>query len=500
MNKKKILIISIIAAVVLVGVMLLLIFLPKGGSDQKASTVDEGVKLELTTDSEGVHQAEVPKDEKGEVVNNSYGTLIEYYPADISVIHVENAKGTLDVLSNTPKGEATIYTIKGYEDFDQQAGVADLIASSASKLSFEKVAGVDQNGSSDFGFDDPRSIVTVTYTDKTKSIITVGADAPQSAGTYIKFGDGDEIFLVDTETAAPFDYGLTDFISLSINKSADSVEEDQASSITLETEGQKIVLEPYTGERYGASYEMTSPRRRIANESESSKVAGGIRGLYALRVLMVNPSDSQLDKLGLSKPHAAIEAVYPDTTVGYYATAPNSDGEVVLMEKGGRVVYAVAADKVTWASTNYEKLCSEYVLYPKMTALTGMKVESGESYSFELSSKEVVTTDNDGNENTSTSTSVFYGGKEIQLGDFSAYYDEVSLIELADAKEESVSGKPELTVTYSYSDGGSDAVEFYPSEGNRYTAVLNGEVIGRANKADVTRAANGAKETAEKAN
>ena len=40
MNKKKILIISIIAAVVLVGVMLLLIFLPKGGSERSFGYFD----------------------------------------------------------------------------------------------------------------------------------------------------------------------------------------------------------------------------------------------------------------------------------------------------------------------------------------------------------------------------------------------------------------------------------------------------------------------------
>lgn len=53
---------------------------------------------------------------------------------------------------------------------------------------------------------------------------------------------------------------------------------------------------------------MTSPVECYANEKESSLVAGGIRGLYALTVKMVNPSSSQLSSVGLSNPYAKIKA------------------------------------------------------------------------------------------------------------------------------------------------------------------------------------------------
>ena len=130
MKKKKTLIIVIIAAAVLVGVMLLLIFLPKGsGSD--SSTVDEGVAMKTVTDKDGMHQAVVETEPNGEIKNNSYGTLIKNIPADIKTIHVENKKGTLDVISNTPKGEATVYKLKGYEDFALQSGIPDKIANAA---------------------------------------------------------------------------------------------------------------------------------------------------------------------------------------------------------------------------------------------------------------------------------------------------------------------------------------------------------------------------------
>ena len=182
MNKKKGIIIGAAAAAVLTAVVLLLVFLPKGSGDNQAATIDEGIDMIRHIDKDGMHQVEIVTDKDGNIKNNSYGTLMEYYPANISTIHIENAKGTLDVISNTPEGEATVYTIKGYEDFDLQKGNPDLIANAAASLSFTKVATMDKNKGAEFGFDKPRSTVTVTYEDGSRAIIIVGSDAPQQAG------------------------------------------------------------------------------------------------------------------------------------------------------------------------------------------------------------------------------------------------------------------------------------------------------------------------------
>ena len=100
----KIFIVAAIAAVLLIGLMLLLIFLPKGDGDGSA-TYDEGVKMSVSTDANGVHQATIITDKNGNIENNSYGTLVEYDTNKISTIHIENAKGTLDITSTIPKND-----------------------------------------------------------------------------------------------------------------------------------------------------------------------------------------------------------------------------------------------------------------------------------------------------------------------------------------------------------------------------------------------------------
>lgn len=494
MNKKKGIIIAAIAAVVLVAVLLVLIFIPKGQNGTEDEVLSEPASISVTTDKDGMHQAKVMTDKDGNFTNG-YGTLMDRAPADIKTIHVENEKGSFDIVSETPAGEATVYTIKGYEDFDLQGGNPDLIANAASQLSFSKIATIDKDKGADFGFDKPRAVLTIVYDDNTKEIVTVGSDAPQQAGTYIRFGTGDAVFVADTDTLSVFDYGVTDLISRTVNDTATNTENNQASSIKLTGTAfeKEIDLVPNTNTNYSESFQMTAPAERLANEKESSLVAGGIRGLLADEVKMVNPSKAQLKEAGLDPAYAHITAVYPDATVDLIAAKPDKDGNVLLMASGKNVVYQLPASKVAWASTSYEKLCGEYVCCPVMTKLTGVSVKAnGKTYDFKLETKESTTTDNSGSETTSSTTKVTYGGKEVELGKFTDFYNKISLIGLADAAVEK-GGSDALIITYTFADGSSDTASF-AAAGEQYAAKLNGQAMGHSSKGDITRALNGISE------
>lgn len=495
-KNKKILIIVGIAVVLLVGLMLLLIFLPKGTtSSDPNDSIDEGISMSTTTDENGVHQATIKTDKDGKIENNSYGTLLEYVPAKISTIHIENTAGTLDIKSETPTKsdgttEETVYTLVGYEDYEMQAGTPDDIANDAAALSFSEVVTLDKDKASEFGFDKPTATATVTYTDKTKAVIQVGNDAPQGAGTYVKFGDGDAIYLVATDAVDSFSYGLTDLMSLTINDSASNTDNSQASSIEISGTNFKntIELKPNTNENYSATYVITKPTSGFASETESSNVDGAIRGLYADSVAMVAPSSSQLKELGLSSPYARIKAVYPDTTVEILTSKPDGEGNVYLMEKDGKVVYKKASANLPWVLTSYEKLVNEYVLYPKFASISEMSVNNGSNrYDYSLSSKEVTTTDDDGVETTSTTTTVKLGDKEIELSYFSTFFQNISLTKLADVTSESVSGTPVFSVSYVYTDNSSDTVNFYSASNNRYAAEVNGKVIGHVYQSGINK-------------
>ncbi len=497
-TNKKILIIVSVAAVLLIGLVLLLIFMPFGENNDTA-TYDEGVEMVVSVDEGGVHQAVIGTNEKGEIKKNGYGTLLSYPTKDITKIHLENKKGTLDIMSYTPvddegKTDYTEYTIVGYEGFEQQAGIAATIASSAANLDFSKVMTIDKEKYADFGFDNPRAKVTVIYSDNTSAVIYVGDDAPQGAGTYIRFGDGEGVYLVTIDAVAAFDYGLTDLVSLTINETPDNSNNSQASKIVISGTNfpQAIEIAPSIGEKVYASYVMNKPVKGYVNENEGSLITGAIRGLYASTVKMVAPTEAQLSELGLSNPYAKLTATYPDTTIELIASKPDSEGVVNIMPVGGNVVYTMASANLPWVTTSYEALAYEYVFYPRMVALSNVSINNGKkTYDFKLSSQETVSTDEDGNETTSSTTTVKLNNKEIDVANFSGFYQNLVLVELADINIENVSGNPIFSVTYTFADDNTtDTVKYYDTGSDRYVAVLNDKVIGHAHKAGVNKLIN----------
>ena len=281
-NKKmkkntKYLIIITVCAVVLVGVLLLLVFMPREGENLTA-TIDEGTAITTSVDDNGVHQAALVLNDKGELDNNSYGTLMEYFPADITHIKVENTSGSYEIDSVTPTKtdengnvttEATVYTVIGFEDFELQSGQADSVANNLSSLEFTSVASIDGANSADFGFDAPRSTATVTYSDGTSAVVIVGIDAPGGAGTYVKFGSGDTIYLCPAEAVSSLLLSVNDLISLAINDAADTTENSLVQSVSLSGTlyPQEVVFVPNTDTSSTASYMLTSPETLFANES-----------------------------------------------------------------------------------------------------------------------------------------------------------------------------------------------------------------------------------------
>ena len=499
----KALIAAIAGAVVLVGVICLIIFVPNGSSPtskeyEEAATpvVDENNMWQVT-----------PKESSGEDENvNEGGSLLELVPADIDRINVENEGGTFEITSYTPTeksdetdpetGEkvettlATVYTLVGFEDFEMQTGVPDEIASACSTLSYSAVATTDGSKSlKDWGMDEPRSTVTVTYEDGTKAVIKVGADAPQGLGTYVMFGTGNAVYLCATDTVKSLLFKVSDLMSLTITDSASETGDADASQITLRGTAyeREIVLRPNSDtDHIQNSFVITSPEENYADDNAASLITGAIRGLYADSVEMVNPSDAQLKKLGLSTPYAQVVAKYSDATENIIASRPDDEGNVYLMKNGGKVVYKMAAANLGWVTAKYESLISSYVLYNRYNSLSGISVTAGDkTYDFKVTT---TVTKADDEETESTNTVATYMGNELEQGNFEIFYRNMSMLTKLDLSAKSPSGSPSFSVKYSYEEGRkADTVAFYKDSVSKYIVTVNGTAKGTVNSSYVEK-------------
>ncbi|MCH5303528.1 MAG: DUF4340 domain-containing protein [Ruminococcus sp.] len=494
----KALIFSLIGAVVLVGVVLLLIFLPKG--DDTPSEVTGVAAVENAVGSDKVHEVNLETDNNGKLKENGSGQLLNLVPADISKIKIKNSKGSYTITSYTPTtkteetdpetGEqvegtdTTIYTIVGYEDFDLQAGVADEIASACSTLSFNAVSCEDVSGKlADYGFDKPRAVANITYDDKTTAVIKVGSNAPQNLGTYVMFGSGNAVYLCDTETVEKLLYGINDYMSLTINEGASDTASSEFKTLTLSGKHFKntIAMKPNPDTTHiSNAYILTSPVSTYADDSEASIISGAIRGLYADSVAAVNPSASKLSKLGLSPAYAKLTAKYSDTTVDLIASKPDSEGNCYLMKTDSEVVYKIAAASIPWVETSVEKLVSSYVLNPQLSGLSKMSVTcSGKTYNFDIKTTVTKTTDDNGEETSSTNTVTSYKNEELTQGNFEIFFRNSALLTKADKSGKKAGGSPALTIKYTYDkDRAIDTISYYKLSANKYTVTLNSETVG----------------------
>ena len=490
----KALVAAIAGVAVLVGVICLIIFFPHGDSPTPTDYEEAAVP---SVDGDKMWQV-TPKEPSGDN-EDSYesGSLLDLVPADISKINVENEGGSFEITSYTPTEKSdetdpetgknvettltTEYTLVGFEDFEMQSGVPDQIANVCSTLSYSAVATTDGSKSlGDWGMDEPRSIVTVTFDDDTKAVIKVGANAPQGLGTYVMFGTGNAVYLCDTETVSPLLFKVNDLMSLTVNDSASETGDADASQITLSgtAYGREIVLKPNADtEHIQNNFIITSPEENYADDNATSYITGAIRGLYADSVAMVNPSAAQLKKLGLSTPYAQVVAKYSDATENFIASKPDGEGNVYLMKNGGKIVYKMAAANLGWVTAKYESLISEYVLYNRYDSLSGITVTAGDkTYDFKVTT---TVTKSDDDETESTNTVATYMGNELDQGKFETFYRNMSMLTKLDLSAKSPSGAPSLTVKYSYAKGRkADTVAFYKNSVSKYTVIVNGKAKG----------------------
>ncbi len=489
------LVVVIAVAVALAGVGAALLFAPK----EDAKTEIKGPAAVKNEVKDNVHEVEIKTDSNGKIKENGKGNLIEKVPADITKIKINNNRGDYEISSYTPKTktnetdpttgkvkektDATIYKIIGYEDFKLQDGVADEVANACSTLEFTSVSAENAaDNLKDFGLNKPRATVTVTYTDKTKSVFKVGNDAAQNLGTYVMFGSGKTVFLCDKEKVSKFLLGINDYISHTINESASDASTSEFKTLTLSGSkfSRSVTLKPNPDTKHvTAANIMVSPIQTYADDSEASTVTGAVRGLMAKSVAKVNPSSSDLSNYGLANPYAKLHAEYSDTTVNLLASKPNSKGDCFLMKDGGKVVYIIASASIPWVNTTEKKLISNYVFNPELSGLKNMSVSfKGKNYDFNIKTTTVKTTDDKGEKNSTTETTTKFKGKNLDEGNFETFYKNVTLLTKAEKGNPSASGTPALTVKYTYSGSrNSDTVAFYKS-GAKYIATVNSKSVG----------------------
>ena len=483
--------IALIAAIAVVAVLIIIIVIivnrpAAPGSDD--SMITYPAELATTVDEKGEHHVEVSTDEDGEIAQNGYGELVSYTPAEIQSIAVENTGGSFTVNASTPEGGATVYTVTGLEGYELRTGMADAVANDAARLSFTSIAAV--NGSlADFGLDNPRSVVTVSYTDGTGAVIRVGNEADGGMGAYVTLGGTNDVFLVPDDSVDSFLYTILEMVSYDITPKAETVEDSLFSviEITGTRYDDRITIVPNTDQAVRADYRLTSPYEMFADTYECNDIAGSIRDLYAESVVCVNPSDGQLSEFGVAEPYARVYAVYPDIEIDLSCSAPADDGLVNLYNPAKGIIYTIRRDALGWTSTDMDRLLPKTVIDLDRAYVSGIEITStNKSYSMEVKT----TSDKIENENGDTveelTTDAALDGKKIAEDAFLVFFQNFNNMKNLGRVDDSGSKVIyEWKVSYS-SDRDEDVIAIYDSGDKACPVLMNGVMIGSVSKSHVS--------------
>lgn len=520
MNKRtKIgLTLGVAAVVVIVGLILLLIFMPSDtGNDGDSYTPIEFNSVESTVDEEGVRTVEVPVDENGKVKDNTSGALIDLKPADLESITIENSAGNYEFSVSTNSDGATTYVLKGFEDYSLNNTNAAMIGSAISNL--QMVAVIDATGEtkSDYGFDKPQVVASAEFADGSKSTLYIGDDAPGAGYKYVMLEGCDAVFSVVKTDVEPLCLNLNDMFSTAIRSDYTSVSDESFTYITLGGThlAEEVTLEHFADGSLNAYYCLTSHGDQPVNSTWGSNIVGSVKSLTAQSVAFANPDADALKSLGLDNPYATVKAeyVYEQTDsetgeaveqilyVSMLCSEPDADGKVYLMDEGGKLVYTIGTDAVDWSVVTFADLRSEYAFAPSYSAISSMTVSKGsESYKFDVETVITESVDAETGEDTSVSeTAVKFGDKEVDETYFRILFEDLALIPARGAATSADKGTDALvTVTYEYStDRAADTVVYYATDSQKVIPEVNGVADAYIYKSDVDGIMDNAKALSE---
>lgn len=484
--------IGVIAAVVIVGILVGVYFLVnsmQGAQEEELGstypTHENGEQYAV--DAMG-NEIDSYKDVNGNIVSAGVIELMSYSPFEMKDMHIENEYGTFEVSVYVPIEKTTNaageevestdhieYTIKGYEDVDFSGGVGT-VASMLANLSSTQIIDVMGKNPQDYGLTEPRATVEANYNTGEAVILLIGNEAPGGVGTYVKATEQENgvIYLVDTSAVESVFFNPVEYVNTSITDSASDDDTLRPVEFTIRGKNfpEPVVIVQNNDETSLSTYKMTEPSEKFVNMEKGTGMVGSVRSLTAESVAAVHPSEDQLKKYGLDKPQTTIEAKYTDISYTLSASTPNEENQVYVYAKEKDTIYVVLADRVLWASANYEDFVYEYIMRPSKEYVESIDVKTGDkAYTFTL--KEEKVTDDGDNEFTQIVAS--YGKTKLEQGYFDAFYENLVSAKYTgeyDGKESA--DKAFLTITFNYNnDKKSDTVVYTEGESRKYEAKVN---------------------------
>ena len=335
-----------------------------------------------------------------------------------------------------------------------------------------------------YGLDTPEAVVTVKYTNGESLKLLIGQQESVSQNRYIMVKGQYRVLLKKNNQTIRFTMPITAYFNLEIvpfsqtNSPLYAVGDITFSGKALAA---PIEIEVVTADdeqtlRDAASFGATthiirSPKLHEVDQKEAIEIFSSVVGLLNERVLAYNCSDEELAAYGFDEPYLQIDFDFIQTKAAQperirLRVAPYENGYVVVRDEQ-RVVHLIS-DKA-FLNVDYSRLVLRWFFSPLITDVAKVEVDmEGENYLFEIAGQ------------TNKELTVTLNDKELDMQVFREYYtvllsaehDGEGLITEQHKRE----AEPVLTIKYTYKDQQKkpDVLKLYRAGARKLYAEANG--------------------------
>ena len=452
--------------VLLTGILLLVLYLPR--SEQPASSGSAGEEITY------------PLIDKGTSEDTGVVTSLQ----------VKNAQGSYTLTFDTKEKD---YTLNGYEDLTLDSHTIQSLTEAAAALTASSK--LESTGNmADYGLKQPVATVTAAYRDNTTHVLQIGNAIPSGTGYYVSLDDSREVYICDSSTMEQFLQADTALISTLLLTSPSVKSDDKDGKVVLReltVSGSNhdyplSIRRAQSGEGTEvaySSYVLTKPYYRGVAETASNALAN-LTYLYASHAVALHPTKTQLATYGLNNPGTvakitlAVETSDPsadsddDAAVIYYNSVSvtlrigkqDADGNYYVLADGTNAVFSVTASTLEpIVERQYRNTVSDLLFIKDITTLGRVDITlNGTSHRFTLTHH----ADEEDNEKSMTVTE---NGKTYSTPDFRTLYQRMMTFSRYTEKDTEPAGTPSLQLALYTTDGARYMhVKFYPVSGSLY--------------------------------
>lgn len=484
----KLLIGAGIAAGLLGAVLAVVLMLPSDNKDDNEKTSEpESVLLYDKTGS-------VPEDITIKNTGGEYEIIgYKYTPVQQSSKDDESSSSNPIVnpeVLKAPESEIPIvYTMQEYPNELLSKKRTDALYKDSQYLAAKKVIDTSGKNYKEYGLEEPRAEVTILFDDNSTKSFSLGDDAPDNAGIYVKMSDDSTVYVVPTDNVDTY---LTEKLQMFDNTITSSVDEDiTVTSMSFSGEFYEKTITVTDNSNieqkvFKNSYYMKEPYLADCKSKTLTTVKEKIFGMEGTEIAAICVSEDDIKKYGLDKPYISITAELSNgNELTVKASKADDDGKCYVMNKSGTTIFRMNSKSIEWYGLSRNDILTENILSIDMKYMKTLTIkENGKTSQYDFEAKEIMTD----NYSVNRVVNVYKDGKKIDYTVVMDYVEALSSYKRSDDVPSDLKNcKKLLEVELAFDTKNKEKLDmsFYSTPDNKKLVVYNGTIEGYADSLPV---------------